>query len=1191
MTRILVKIGIPVALVITILWAINQFVSSSAAKKVGFLLLIFIIVLLVLWLLIWLSMKLFSLFSSSRARREMNRASELQAVSPEHRSDLESLQSSLNAALKLIRESKLARGRKASEALYAVPWILMLGPEGSGKTTALEQCGIEFPYVTGDGRKSRPGAEGAGCNYWFAREAVVLDLAGRIATDDDAFEAFTGFLGQLKRARKERPIDSIVVTVSLREILDQSPEQVKLLAERLRKRFDEMIRRLEIRFPIYILFTKCDQIVGFSEFFGNFGNRDRAQVWGATISRDQRKRQSVQQIFQSEFDRLAVTLRAFRLRIMAGAKDPSKLSKIYGFPSRFASLQKKLEEFAGVLLQPTPYSERPMFRGFYLASAAKAVMQEERFEQTDIGWDPGRRLAASQEHPAESRSYFLETLFSHIIFADRPLARATVQTSLRRRLWVDIAFFTLLALCVVLMAGIIYSFIENRALIDSTRLAAVRMTDAGWDGKRSSDLLAMQQLRQRVEELDRYRTEGPRWGLRWGLYSSDAVAESSRRLYFRRLRDSFIAPAANMLRQKLHSFSTGAENASNYAEFYSYLRAYMMMGEPPRSEASFLNNTLAPIWKRFAPPDAQDVALEQLRFYTQQLPRNDPDLQVTADNSVVALARHSLSQYPAIERIFARLKDEGSGKIPPFTLTQATGGKSLEYLTSNHDVPGVFTEAGWRSYFKDAVGQAGKEVVSDDWVLGPSSSYLSAGKATDADYERLLRDKYFAEYGDEWMKFLEGISVRPMADLSEARAALSSFSQQDSALSRLLVNVAANTMLRKEPEKGSSVGNLVSGALSTLGLSSPVNRADLIDAVSAQFQPLHELVTSPDGGKTPSMAAQYILALNKVQIQLESMFGAGVQWDQVKAYVDAIATNITSNEFKEAYRLTGIVNKQCTTRNTQPIAPFLEQPLRETWAAVLKDVGYRLDGLWKTQVCDNFKRDLENNFPFNPTGRDVPLLTLSQFLKPNDGILDAFYQKELRMFVAPSGDGYSPRPLINERVAFSPTFLEFLGKMNSVRQALFPPGSPDISVLFDLTPDSAPGVTESLLEVDGQRLRYRNEPPAPSSMSWPSKAGVSQAKLSISLGGTGDRPATQPFEGEWAFFRLLALARVSAQSQTTFTANWSLPSADGRKLDVRYKLQSRSIRNPFAPDFFRGTVCPERVSQQSASSTNYKSTH
>jgi type VI secretion system protein ImpL len=1190
-TSLVIKVGVPIALVFAVLYGVDRYVNREARNTVLTILLVFVAVLLVLWLIIWLVRKLISSLSAARARKDTAQAAAAPTgLGAQERSELTALNENLNTALKVIRESKLAKGRKADEALYAIPWVLLLGPSNAGKTTALKESGVDFAYTTADARSSRRGTAGAGCEYWFSRGAIALDLIGRIAAGEDDFEIFKGFLDQLKKARSRRPIDGVVVTVSLAEILQQSAEQSELLANTLRQRFDEMIRRLGIRFPIYVLFTKCDQVDGFQEFFANFRTRDRAQVWGATISRDQRRQMPAEQIFVAEFDRLASALSSYRLPLLASEKDSSKLPRIFGFPTRFASFQKRLEDFLGALLQPTPYSERPMFRGFYFAGASATAANDNLAapQEPVLQWDPDRRQPAVAEPAAQGKSYFLENLFQRIIFADQSLVKASVDTRLKRRLWMDIAFFGTLALSAILLVGMIYSFSENRALIESTRLVGLRLTDAGWDGRRTADLMALQQLRDRVAQLEGFEAGGPRWTLRWGLYSGDSLIESSRRVYLRRLRESFVAPTAAALQKKLYAYATGAETVPSYGEFYSYLKAYLMMAEPSRAEASFLVNSLAPVWKRLAPPDSEAVALDQLRFYADQLPKNRPELRMTSDTNVISVARRALSQYPPIERIFTRLKDEGNRKYQPFTLAQATGGKSLEYLNSSHDVPGVFTEAGWSGYFKNAVAAASKEAVQDDWVLGSAGRSFTAVQTSDADYDRLLRDKYFLEYIDEWQKFLEGVSVRSLADLTEGRAALDSLSQQDSALSRLLMSVAANTMLRKEPEKGTSISSLFSSALATLGLSTRINRTELVDTVVDQFQPLHDLVTSPDGGKTASMLAQYIASLGKVQIRLESLFGAGTQWDQVKAYVDTIANNLSSNEFQESYRLAALANRQCTTRSTRAIGPLLEQPLRQTWASILRDAGYRLDGLWRTQISDNFKRDLGNNFPFNNSGRDVSLSALTQFLKSKEGILDTFYDKELKMFLVPAGDGYAPRTLISGQVAFSPTFLSFLEKLNIIRQSLYPPGTPEIGLTFDLTPDSTPGVTESLLEVDAQRLRYRNETPTPYTITWPSKSGAPQAKLSVALEGSGERPGIQGIEGEWAFFRLLAQARVTVQSQTTYTATWSLPGADGRRREVRYKLQARSFRNPFTPNLFTGVVCPERVTQLPTTSQSFE---
>jgi type VI secretion system protein ImpL len=1178
-TKILTIVGVCLALALAGLWAIDTFLGREKMKIVLMILLVFLGALLLIWLLIWLIRTLVSRLSAARKhRQEAAAAAPRTGATPQEQAELDSLQERLNTAARVLRESKLARGRKGDEVLYSLPWILLLGPSESGKTTVLQECGLDFPYTTAEGLRQR-GAPPASCEYWFSRNGIVLDLAGRIGADEEWFNVFRGFLDQLKHARRERPIDGVVVTIDVADLLKRPAREVDRLANGLRQRLDEMIKRLGIRFPIYVLFTKCDQLEGFHQFFGNLRSRDRAQVWGATIPRALRRTMANEKIFAQEFDRLVESLSPFRLQLMASEQDRSKLPWIYAFPTRLSSLKSRLTEFMGTLLQPTPYSERPMFRGFYLTGASGSAVLIPEQQPAQPGWEPGRRLAAAQESPKLSKNYFLENLFPRIIFADRPLAMASVGTRLRRRLWMDIVFVTTILLCAILLVGMIFSYTENRALMTTARQSALRLSDAGWDGKRTTDLMAMEELRQTVEELDKQATEGPPWRLRWWLYSGGRINPPVRHVYFQRLRQSFVSPSAEALRQKLATLISRADSATSFEEFYTYLKAYLMMTEPRRSEESFLNNALAPIWKSATARDAEDVALRQLRFYARQLPKNEPELQLTQDAALVARARRALSQFPVLDRLYNALKSQGNAKFQPYTLAAATGGKGLDFLSSSHDVPGVFTETAWRTYFKQSAAEASQAVVKDDWVVGPTYAGTQAQQVSDADYQKQILDRYFAEYSGEWLRFMEGISVQSLADLTEAREALNSFSQQDSPISRLLMNVAAQTMLRREPEKGGGIGDMVTGALATLGLTTKVSRDEMVIVVADQFAPLYEIVTSPDG-KMPSISAQYVDVLGRVHAKLDSLFGAGTQWEQVKAYINVVATNISGDEFHDAYRLTSRISQMCNTKSTIPVGPLVEKPLRQAWAAALRDAGYRLDGLWRQRVAEIFRREIESRYPFNPSGQDLPLSMLSQYLKPGQGYVWAFYESELKNFLRSSENGWEAATLMGGQVEFSPSFLTFLQKANVVQQAMYGAGSPEPLITFDLTPQPpSGGVTESRLEIDGQRLIYGNWAPSPQAFSWPGKAGAPQARISISITGTGERPTSPTFDGEWAFFRLLNLARVAQQSPTTYNVTWSLNSSDGRRLDVNYRLMARNVNNPFAPSFFAGIRCPDRVTQ------------
>jgi len=273
------------------------------------------------------------------------------------------------------------------------------------------------------------------------------------------------------------------------------------------------------------------------------------------------------------------------------------------------------------------------------------------------------------------------------------------------------------------------------------------------------------------------------------------------------------------------------------------------------------------------------------------------------------------------------------------------------------------------------------------------------------------------------------------------------------------------------------------------------------------------------------------------------------------------------------------VTQICPTRSTQPIGSLLEQPLRQSWAAILRDVGYRLDGLWKSRIAETYRRDVESRFPFNPNGPDLPLSMLAQYLKPGEGSIWTFYEGELKMFLTPSENQWAAATLVGAQVDFAPGFLEFLGRANAVRQALYGSGGADPTITFDLTPEPTPGMTESLLDIDGSKLLYRNERALPQPFTWPGKSGSPQARISISITGSGERPGISATDGEWAFFRLMGLASVVPQSQTAYGVTWSLPGADGRKFNVRYRLQARNVQNPFQPQFFSRVRCPEKVTQ------------
>ena len=197
------------------------------------------------------------------------------------------LQERLREAIEVLRNARLG-GKGERKQLYQIPWYLIIGPPGSGKTTALVNSGLNFPLAERFGVESLKGVGGTRhCDWWFTDQAVLIDTAGRYTTQDsdrtrDA-GAWTGFLQLLKRYRKRQPINGAIVAISIADLVSAGDQAMREHAQAVRSRLQELQTELGIRFPVYVVFTKCDLLAGFNEFFDDLGRAEREQVWGVTF--------------------------------------------------------------------------------------------------------------------------------------------------------------------------------------------------------------------------------------------------------------------------------------------------------------------------------------------------------------------------------------------------------------------------------------------------------------------------------------------------------------------------------------------------------------------------------------------------------------------------------------------------------------------------------------------------------------------------------------------------------------------------------------------------------------------------------------------------------------------------------------------------------------------------------------------
>ena len=117
-------------------------------------------------------------------------------------------------------------------------------------------------------------------------------------TEEEDKEEWLGFLNLLKKYRKSNPINGVIIAISISDLLESHEDDIAVHAQNIRTRVDELISRLGIVFPVYLLFTKCDLVDGFIQFFEDFSRSEREQLWGCSLP----QHLSAQETPQARFD-------------------------------------------------------------------------------------------------------------------------------------------------------------------------------------------------------------------------------------------------------------------------------------------------------------------------------------------------------------------------------------------------------------------------------------------------------------------------------------------------------------------------------------------------------------------------------------------------------------------------------------------------------------------------------------------------------------------------------------------------------------------------------------------------------------------------------------------------------------------------------------------------------------------------
>ncbi len=740
-----------------------------------------------LWLLVRWLRRLLAARRTARIERAIEETTEPAAGTSD---DVDVLRTGLLKAIETIRGSRLGI-RTGSRALYELPWYMIIGNPAAGKSSAVVNSGLQFPIADG---KVVQGVGGTrNCDWFFTTEGIVLDTAGRYSVDDEHRGEWHGFLDLLKKHRARAPVNGILIAVSIAELRGADADAGLRLARCLRKRVQDLIERLEVFAPVYVVFTKADLVAGFAEFFAPFERAERERPWGATMPyRRKAGAQEILAFFDSAFDELHEGLKETCIANMTLQRRGQQPSGIFTFPLEFSSLRVPLRAFLATLFEDNAFQFKPMFRGFYFTSAlqegapvsAQSHRVAERFALL-------RRTAPPPQQEVRQTGYFLQDLFRKVIFEDRNLVS---QYASRSKIQFKYGAFVAVAVALgISLAGWSWSYLGNRQLLAAVQGdldKVVRLQDGRLDLQ--SRLEALEVLQQRIGQLEKYRQDRP-WALSLGLYQGDLLERKLREEYFGGVREVMVKPVAANLEALLYEMNANAAqlaapavaqqqsalqptlqpaqtparayadaSPTNVEDAYNALKTYLMLADPAHAEPGHLNDQLTRFWRGWLEANRGTMPREQMirsaerlmTFHLAQL--GDPSWpRIEQKLALVDTARENLRRVvrgmPARDRVYAEIRARAATRFPAMTVGRIVGEQDAALVQGSHAVSGTFTREAWEKYVAGAIRDvSAKELQSTDWVLKTASRDDLTLEGSPEQIEKNLVDMYLADKAAAW---------------------------------------------------------------------------------------------------------------------------------------------------------------------------------------------------------------------------------------------------------------------------------------------------------------------------------------------------------------------------------------------------------------------------------------------------------
>lgn len=989
---------------------------------------------------------------------------------------IKSLKQKFNDAIKILRKSSLYKFKSK----YELPWYLVIGEKNEGKTTFIEYSGLNFP-INHEDRYENEDEEFF--KWYFAEHAVFVDLPGNYVNQKQNPEdpiIWNYFLKFFIKRRWRRPINGIILSISVETLLEKNVKELDNLAKNLRDRFDELSKAFMSSIPIYLVITKSDKIEGFNEYFNSINADEKDEIFGITFNQENIN----DSIVKTEFENLLKRLNSSLLDKIHFEWDGLNKGKIFLFGEKISELFVKTSLFIDMCFSQTRYRKSLMLRGVYFTSVINNFKNKEQKE-----------------------SFFIKNLLSNIIFPESEIIKIDDNYKKRIRRNQIVTYLISILFIIIFSFSMINGFIkmnDNLSLLEKDYqeyLNIKKSISPVNDFKESINLFSsLENIKKREKDILEKNF------LNFLFFKFDDRTEKLKQLYHQDLINIFLPRVVAQIESDIKY------GLIEFDKTWDSTKAYLMMKILEKRDPKYLKKYMNTSWQKAY---NNEVALQkELNYHWENLLKLDFIIE-GFNEDLLKEARERLLDKSAELLTYEDWKNRFlNSDLKYMSFSNVLENNTL-FMGTEYKIPGIFTKEGYERIIKEGRKNL-NEILLNNWVIGKKINLSDMEKE---EYYNRIITLYLADYKRYWneaINELNIVSYNEMGSLSNQLAVLSSL---DSPVITILKTIKQNTELYSPSE------NIKNSSLEKLSNKLPTEGLEILDiknikSLRDSFKGFNELL---DENYQPKGSLVTLISEFNKTYQTMSLLNSAIDFE--------------ADSFKiVSQRIQGKGVPMVLQLNLVPIQvkKWYETVIRSNWKLLLKASKNYINNKYKEDVYRYYNERLKGKYPLKKDSNSfVKIDDFNEFFKEN-GILDDFYKKYVLDFIQInySNSTFSFKNIDGDTVDFSKDFVQNLLKAEKLRKIFFK-NDKSFGIVSSLKPhDLGNNLATMELYYDGNTIYYEHGPILNQKIVWPPQTLDNRIKFNL-YDLVNNIVVESNIDNEWGLFMFIEKLNSTQQSNNS----------------------------------------------------------